>query len=1164
VTELDQAAAAPAVPDIPGGAGDGDGDGHGDAPYAAAEALVLDAARRSVPARFEPPSTAGGPATPEGPGAPAPDDVGDLGDTPERHGDDLPAYDDEEAWAGRTLDGAWLAELLCTPDGDAVRARGIAIHGARIVGGLPLDGAALPFRLELVDCQLGDHPVLLRDARTRTIRLTGVRCGGVEADRAHIAGALLLHRASVRGPVHLVDARIDASVECNGARLVGPGGAALDADRAHIAGSLILRDGFAATGGILLEATSIGGSLDAVGARLQARGPDQRALSANGAQVGVSVFLNEGCTATGRVEMYGVRVGRDLIFTRGRFDNPGGDALALNGARTGGKVLLRRATVAGRVRINNSAIGGDLVCGGARLDVGTATDTSDVRDAVDVAGATGGGDDAGTPIPELAEALSASRAGIDGHVVLDEGFAARGEVRLAGATIAGTLRCSSARLEATTGDALNADSASIGEAVVLDDGFTAHGTLQMDNVNVGSAIEARGAELDGGGPGTMALDLRGARIGGTVNLVNGCTSRGEIRLTRTTVGGHVDCSGADLANPGAVALRISGARIGGGVYLERGFAADGEVRAPGVTIGRDLLATGDRLHNPGGCALRLTRAQITGDAVVGRGLTATGQVLLVRAGIGGNLDFSGGTFSHTRRPALDLPYVEVGGAVLCSKDTTVTGRVNLAGALVGGDVDLDRARIANDEAVALAAPNARVTGGFSLHGEVDGGVELRGIAVGGDLDCSGAHLVGTADRPALSADRAQVTGALWLARGFRAEGRVQLRTCEIGGHASCYDGTFSNPGGTALTLGGARIASDLGLDAGFCAEGAVRLGRVTIGSDLMCSRATFSNPGDVALRLTGAQVTGTVHLDDGFVARGKVQLLATTVGGDVRCNGGRFENPGADAIEAAGARIGGRLSVRGRFRAEGTVVLRNATVGTLQDDAAAWPDRLDLDGFRYERLSCPPDDTGWRARSRWLRRQRTPSSLGYVQLAAVYRQGGDELYARRILIDRYNALLRPPPHWVDQLPKGPLSQVWKLWRWVLRLTIGHGFAPARSLIIGLPLAVALSLWLGYAAHEDMLVATDETAVTTAEGAPRSSDCDDRYPCVQPVVYALDNLVPLVDFGQRSRWSPDLSHRGDTWFDDGRWLATATWSTSLLGWVLATLVAASFTQMIRRE
>jgi hypothetical protein len=60
------------------------------------------------------------------------------------------------------------------------------------------------------------------------------------------------------------------------------------------------------------------------------------------------------------------------------------------------------------------------------------------------------------------------------------------------------------------------------------------------------------------------------------------------------------------------------------------------------------------------------------------------------------------------------------------------------------------------------------------------------------------------------------------------------------------------------------------------------------------------------------------------------------------------------------------------------------------------------------------------------------------------------------------------------------------------------------------------------------------------------------------------LVPIVDFGQRSRWQPDQSRHDAWWLDDGRRLAAATWVTSAVGWLLASLVAASFTQVIRRE
>jgi hypothetical protein len=171
-----------------------------------------------------------------------------------------------------------------------------------------------------------------------------------------------------------------------------------------------------------------------------------------------------------------------------------------------------------------------------------------------------------------------------------------------------------------------------------------------------------------------------------------------------------------------------------------------------------------------------------------------------------------------------------------------------------------------------------------------------------------------------------------------------------------------------------------------------------------------------------------------------------------------------------------------------------------------------------------------------------------------------------MLIERYNALLRPPRHWEAQLPERPTRpgvQAGALGCWVLRVTTGHGFAPGRSLLIAFPLAIALTAGLAAASHDDMLIPTDDTVAAGGE-VPRSSACDDRYPCVQPFVYALDNLVPIVDLGQRSRWAPDQSHRGSSWWDDGRWLAAATRTTSALGWVLATLVAASFTQTVRRD
>jgi hypothetical protein len=282
------------------------------------------------------------------------------------------------------------------------------------------------------------------------------------------------------------------------------------------------------------------------------------------------------------------------------------------------------------------------------------------------------------------------------------------------------------------------------------------------------------------------------------------------------------------------------------------------------------------------------------------------------------------------------------------------------------------------------------------------------------------------------------------------------------------------------------------------------------------------------------------------------------------CRGGEFLDPGGVALALDGLAVSGTIFLNQAMRSAGRVSLLNASALALRDDRASWPDELELDGFRYEKLYCPPEERGWRARRDWLRRQRTPSTQGYTQLAAVYRAAGDDHDARKLLIERHNALLRPPEHWRSQLPTGARGALGRAWRWVLRTTIGHGFEPARALVIALPLLVAMIVWFAHAGKVDLMIPADEPPTPNAQVAARSSECESGYPCFQPAVYALDNLVPIVEFGQRAAWAPDQSRHGDSWVDDGRFLAAATWVTRGAGWLLATLVAASFTQVIRRE
>jgi hypothetical protein len=130
-------------------------------------------------------------------------------------------------------------------------------------------------------------------------------------------------------------------------------------------------------------------------------------------------------------------------------------------------------------------------------------------------------------------------------------------------------------------------------------------------------------------------------------------------------------------------------------------------------------------------------------------------------------------------------------------------------------------------------------------------------------------------------------------------------------------------------------------------------------------------------------------------------------------------------------------------------------------------------------------------------------------------------------------------------------------RQILRLTIGHGYEPWRILGLVIPLVAAMSFWFADARKHDLLVPTGTATAATA------SRCTANYRCVQPVVLALDSVVPLVEFGQRSAWQPDQSQHSGTWYRDGRWLAAGVWIATGLGWIFAALVVSSFSHVTKR-
>lgn len=75
-------------------------------------------------------------------------------------------------------------------------------------------------------------------------------------------------------------------------------------------------------------------------------------------------------------------------------------------------------------------------------------------------------------------------------------------------------------------------------------------------------------------------------------------------------------------------------------------------------------------------------------------------------------------------------------------------------------------------------------------------------------------------------------------------------------------------------------------------------------------------------------------------------------------------------------------------------------------------------------------------------------------------------------------------------------------------------------------------------------------------APR---CDPGYLCFQPVVYAVQLLVPVIDLQETSRWFPDT-----TTGLLGRLVMLYVWLAIVIGWAASGAVAAGIGRLFRQN
>ncbi|SLN33687.1 hypothetical protein [Roseisalinus antarcticus] len=470
--------------------------------------------------------------------------------------------------------------------------------------------------------------------------------------------------------------------------------------------------------------------------------------------------------------------------------------------------------------------------------------------------------------------------------------------------------------------------------------------------------------------------------------------------------------------------------------------------------------------------------------------------------------------------------------LLMAADSPLDGRgLRLRGAWIEGALDLHGADCPRD----ITLRDCHMTEAMTLVN-----AQLRGLHV------SGSRIHG------LAADNARFSGSVYLREGTLCEGE--------------------------FSLAGARIAGDLQL----------------CGVEIVGERqdAVFAP----SLHVDGSLFLGNYPYAEGvttLVSRGTLFFASAIVGHDVFVTNtavslnegvmagffGATEEHGANmALSLGRARIGGILYFQDNQIGQGIVNLAGATCARLKDEpsgpGANYPIRLD--GFRYGDFSRHAE-TGVKARLAWLERrpEDTPfTAQPYEHLAEVLRRIGHREDASTVLVAKERHL-RAADREALRLDEGH-SLAWGLsglWDLFLRVTVGYGFRPGRSIAIAVLLVAALGLFFDRTwkvgdmapnaapilVSRDWVVATERHPDNPAAFWAAPGQAGQDYETFNAFAYAADLVVPLVSLGQEAAWAPSTS-RSD-WGRAGWWIR---WFAKGVGWVIAALVAAAITGVIRRE
>lgn len=334
-----------------------------------------------------------------------------------------------------------------------------------------------------------------------------------------------------------------------------------------------------------------------------------------------------------------------------------------------------------------------------------------------------------------------------------------------------------------------------------------------------------------------------------------------------------------------------------------------------------------------------------------------------------------------------------------------------------------------------------------------------------------------------------------------------------------------------------------------------------------------------ALRASGLIVEGPVRLND-TKASGEIDFEGAQIKGSLELEDTQISNKNGHSFNGKRMRVHQALVWKEVDHKAGNVSFAGAHVSELDDDPKAWPSKnvLHLDGFTYDRIKGVVSISN--ARDEWLERgsyfEDGFRPQPYTHYAKFLRNTGHDDRARGVLLQRERL--------VKEQQRGELSDFVWAWRWfwdgLQDLVVGYGHAPFRS-IWCLVLLIMFTWYPAAGAWDEgsmapnsgpILVSHDwQWEVRKADKAKANGEKTNPaeawgksipgkdWESFNAFAYAVDVVIPIINFGQTDAWAPSTERE-----DWGRFLWWWQWVMTTLGWIVTALGAAAITGIIRQD